>query len=184
MSASSSNAPAMTPGETYFSFLTWFARIGSVIVAGAGTAVVVGWLLDIAVLKSPLPGLATMKVNTGCGFLAAGLAVWLLHRSQPGSRSFGLARALSLLVAVLGGLTLAQDIFTLEFGIDQLILGDTSAPVSSGNPGRMAPATALSFLFIGAALLSFKARQPRLAASAQWLATIGRGCTAPSSVSP
>jgi len=31
-----------------------------------------------------------------------------------------------------GGLTLAQDIFTLEFGIDQLILADTSATVSSG----------------------------------------------------
>ena len=110
---------------------------------------IVGWFLDIAFLKSLLPGLATMKVNTGCGFLAAGLALWLLHRSQPGSRSFRLARALSLFVAVLGGLTLAEDIFTLELGIDQLVLADTAAAVSSGNPGRMAPATAFNFLFIG-----------------------------------
>ena len=79
---------------------------------------------------------------------------------------------LSLLVAVLGALTLAEDIFTLELGIDQLVLADTAAPVSSGNPGRMAPATALNFLFIGSALLSFKAHQPRLAACAQWLATV------------
>src|SRR3954471_25012766 len=109
----------MTPGETYFSFLSWFARIGSVVVGCVGAAVIVGWLLDIAVLKSLLPGLATMKVNTGCSFLAAGLALWLLDRSQPGSRSFRLARALSLIVAVLGGLTLAEDIFTLDLGIDQ-----------------------------------------------------------------
>ena len=84
---------------------------------------------------------------------------------------FYLARALSLIVAVLGGLTFAEDIFTLELGIDQLVLADTAA-ANSGNPGRMAPATAFSFLFIGSALLSFKARQPGLAASAQWLASV------------
>ena len=45
-----------------------------------------------------------MKVNTGCGFLAAGLALWLLHGSQPGSGSFYLARALSLIVGIIQGL--------------------------------------------------------------------------------
>lgn len=166
MSASSRNGRHTTPGEFYFSFLNWFARIGSVVVAAVGASVIFGWFLDIALLKSLLPGLETMKVNTACAFLAAGVALWLLHTAAPGSRSFHLARALSLVVAALGGLTLAEDLFTLEFGIDQIILPDTAHTANSVNPGRMAPATAFNFLLIGLALLGLKARPPRLAAYA------------------
>jgi diguanylate cyclase (GGDEF)-like protein len=170
MSASSPNGQITTPGESYFSFLNWFARIGSVVVIAVGASVIFGWFLDIALLKNLLPGLATMKVNTACAFLAAGVALRLLHTAVPGSRSFLLARALSIVVAALGGLTLAEDLFTLEFGIDQIILPDTAHTANSVNPGRMAPATAFNFLLIGLALLGLKARQSGLAAYAHLLA--------------
>ena len=60
-------------------------------------------------------------------------------------------------------------VFALDLGIDQLILPDTAQPANALAPGRMAPATALSFFMIGVALLTLKARQPRFAAWPHWL---------------
>ena len=131
-----------------------------------GTAAIFGWLFDITLLKSVMPGLEAMKVNTAFAFVAAGAALWLLHTSPPGSRLVRLARALAVIVAALGALTLVEDVFAFDLGIDQLILPD-NAPVA--HPGRMAPGTSLSFLLIGLALLVLKARHRRLASWAHWL---------------
>jgi diguanylate cyclase (GGDEF)-like protein len=159
----------MTPKRSYLSSLDWFARVGAVVVVCVGVAVIFGWFLNIALLKSVLPGLASMKVNTACAFLAAGVALWLLHTGAPGSQSLHLARALSVIVAALGGLTLAEDLFGLELGIDQFILPDTQGATGTSPPGRMSPAAAFNFLIVGFALLALKTRQPRLAACAPWL---------------
>jgi diguanylate cyclase (GGDEF)-like protein len=157
----------MTAGQSYRQFLTWCARAGAIVVACVGAAVIVGWLLDIAVLKSVLPGLATMKFNPACTFLAAGVALFLLQSSVPGSRSHRLARVLAGLVLVVGGLTLLEYVFNIDLGIDQLIISDALNP---SYPGRMAPAAALSFICLGFALLALKSRNPRLAAAAHSLA--------------
>ena len=128
-----------------------------------------GWLFNIPLLKSVMPGQATMKLNSACAFLAAGVALWLLHTSQQGSQSLRIGRALSVIVIALGGLTLAEYVFTMDLGIDQLILPDTAQTANALPPGRMAPATALSFFMVGVALLTLKARQPRFAAWPHWL---------------
>jgi diguanylate cyclase (GGDEF)-like protein len=160
----------MTPGERYRLYLDWFVWGGALLIVFSGTAVIFGWLLNIATLKSMLPGLATMKVNTACAFLAAGISLWCLQGSKPDSYSRYLARALSVVVAVLGGMTLAQDIFEIDLGIDQLILPDvTSLPTETSHPGRMSPAAAVNFVFAGIALFALKARNPSLAACAHWL---------------
>jgi hypothetical protein len=83
-----------------------------------------GWLLHIIILKSVLPGLVSMKVNTAGAFLAAGVSLWLLHTAHPNAPTHGLARALAIIVAMLGGLTLTEDLFGPDFGIDQLVLPD------------------------------------------------------------
>jgi diguanylate cyclase (GGDEF)-like protein len=159
----------MTPGRYYLPFFDWFARVGAVVVVAVGIAVVIGWFLNIALLKSVLPGLASMKVNTACSFLASGVALWIVHTCAQGSGSLRLARTLSAIVAALGGLTLAEDLFGLDLGIDQLILPDTQEATGTLTPGRMSPATALNFLLVGFALLALKARQSHLAAGAHWL---------------
>jgi diguanylate cyclase (GGDEF)-like protein/PAS domain S-box-containing protein len=159
----------MTSRRYYLSFFDWFTRAGAVVVAAVGAAVICGWILDIALLKSVAPGLASMKLNAACAFLAAGVALWLLHTSAPGSQAIGIARALVVFVAVLGGLSLAEYLFGLEFGIDQLLIVDSQGAIGATPPGRMSPATALNFLIVGLALLALKARQPRLAACTHWL---------------
>ena len=94
--------PDMASGKVYRSQLEWVVRIGAILIICLGTAVLFGWILDIPLLKSVLPGLATMKVNTACGFIASGIALRMLHISAPGSRSFRVARVLAVIVAALG----------------------------------------------------------------------------------
>jgi diguanylate cyclase (GGDEF)-like protein len=125
-----------------------------------------GWLLNIDKLKAVLPGLATMKANTACGFLFAGAALWMLHTSKPGSRGIRVARALAVIVAMLGIVSLAEYFCAINIGIDQLIISDDPhVPF----PGRMSPATATDFIFIGIALFCLKLRDNRLSALPQWI---------------
>ena len=159
----------MASGKAYRSQLEWVVRIGAILIICLGTAVLFGWILDIPLLKSLLPGFATMKVNTACGFIASGIALRMLHSSAPGSRSFRVARVLAVIVAALGALTLAEHLFAFNFGIDELILSDDAQTVATWHPGRMSPATALNFFVTGLALFAFKARRSGLAACAHWL---------------
>jgi signal transduction histidine kinase/ActR/RegA family two-component response regulator len=159
----------MTAGQRYLSKLDRFVRGGTAFVICVAVAVLLGWLLDIAPLKRVFPGLATMKANTAFGLLSAGIALRILHTAESGSRRQLAARVLSVFVAILGAFTLAQDLFTVDFGIDQILLSDDPAPAATSKPGRMSPATALNFFLIGLALLVLKARQPHIAASVQFL---------------
>jgi len=159
----------MIPGKSYLKFLDRFVRVGAIVVIAVGAAVLLGWFANIALLKSLLPGLASMKVNTAVAFVAVGASLWLKQTHPPGTAPFRLARFLSISAAGLGGFNLIEDFFGLDLGIDQLILPDSAAAATSQR-GRMAPVTALNFLLSGFALVTLKADRPRLVAWANWLA--------------
>jgi PAS domain S-box-containing protein len=125
-----------------------FARLTGLVAALAGVAVLAGWTFDLALLKSLLPGAATMKANTALAFAALGLA---LRRLDDG-RQAG-ARALAGAAAVLAGLTLLEYLAGTNFGIDELFFADPGTDF----PGRMAPATATALLLQAAALLLLSA---------------------------
>jgi hypothetical protein len=122
---------------SYLASVERFPRIASFIVAGVGAAVLLGWIFDVDVLKSVLPGLATMKVNTACAFVMAGSALWLLGTDSSTSRR--IAHGLLAMVITVGGLTLAEYAFAIHGGIDQFILPDDPQSASTLHPGRMSP---------------------------------------------
>jgi PAS domain S-box-containing protein len=157
---------AMSP--SYLASVERFSRITSLLVAVVGVAVLLGWIFDIEVLKSVLPGLVTMKVNTACGFIAAGSALWLLASDTPEFRL--IARGLLAVVIGIGGLTLIEYVFAIDLGIDRFLLKDAR---SAGTlyPGRMEPASALSFCLIGIAILALPPQSARVSGSwAPWIA--------------
>lgn len=155
------------PGQVYCAVLDRFARTGTILVGVIAAAVLVGWVLDVAALKSVLPGLATMKVNTASGFILSAVALLLIHVSAPGSQAVRFARIFAFIVLAVGGLSLAEYVYNVDFNIDQLIL--RAGVTDAAPPGRMSPATALGFFILGLILLVLKACRARLAASVQWL---------------
>jgi hypothetical protein len=112
-------ATPITAGRLFQSRLDWLTQIGAILVALMGTLVLGGWFLHMPVLTHVLPGLTSMKVNTAVGVLAAGLALLWLHMCAAASVRFRLARVLAVALAVLGGLTLAEDLLGLQLGIDR-----------------------------------------------------------------
>lgn len=117
-----------------------------------GAFALLGWALDITILKSILSGWATVKPNTAIGFILCGAALALLRNETRPRWADRAGKVCAVAVALLGAVTLAQYLLGINIGIDELLFRDVDTLLTS-HPGRMAPVTALNFIFCGAALL-------------------------------
>ena len=118
-----------------------------------GCAVLIGWTLEIALLKSILPAWPTMKANTALAFMLAGVALLLLRTKQAKWLNTRVGQVCAVLVVGLSAITLCEYIFDIDLYIDQMLFRDNHVTTGTYYPGRMAPQTALIFLLFGAALL-------------------------------
>jgi signal transduction histidine kinase len=138
-----------------------------VVAAGAlalvvGALVLVGWALDINVLKSVLPEWVSMKPNTALAFLLCGSGMLLSRRrSTPNADESAAAPDLStpwsragrlgtLLAGLIGLLSLCEYAFGWNPGFDQWLFPEPPGAVATSHPGRMAPDTALCFVLFAA----------------------------------
>ncbi len=137
---------------------TRFAFLVALLAVVVGAMVLAGWAFDIGALKSILPGWVSMKANTALCFILTGCALWLTARSftvsdpqhaAPVSRT---ASFFGLLAGLIGFLTLCEYVFGWNPGIDQWLIREPAGAAGASHPGRMAPESALSFIFLSAAL--------------------------------
>ena len=70
------------------------------------------------------------------------------------------ASAVSVLVMLLAGATLLQDLGNVNFGIDQWLVADNAPTVRAIVPGRMSPPTSFSLILIAVALFLASKRTP------------------------
>jgi PAS domain S-box-containing protein len=128
-----------------------------VVVALAGLAVLLGWVLQIPLLRTLSLGSVTMKADAAICFLFTGIALWLLRIESPQSPAQKAQRYiaywLALLVLMTGLLTMLEYIFNWNIGLDQLFVRDLSPAPGTAYPGRMAPYAAVNFFIIGLCLL-------------------------------
>ncbi|MCR4304620.1 MAG: PAS domain S-box protein [Gallionella sp.] len=141
---------------------TQLASLAALLAVIVGDMVLAGWVFDIGVLKSILPGWVSMKPNAAVSFILIGIALLLTTRSPATfdlqhstffsrfARLFGLLA--SLLAGLIGLLTLSEYVFGWDFGIDQWLIREQAGMVGTSHPGRMAPETALCFVLLAAAL--------------------------------
>ena len=111
--------------------LRLFSRVAGITVCCLSLAVLVGWFWNIAVLKSVVPGWSPMKVNTALGMLGAGLALWLRVVDPQNKTTRIAATGLATCIIVLGSLTALEELWAVDFHIDQLFFFQ---PASTGHP--------------------------------------------------
>ncbi|HWE41931.1 MAG TPA: hypothetical protein VG432_05460, partial [Gemmatimonadaceae bacterium] len=118
-----------------------FRRAFAWIALAIGIVVLAGWLLGVRAMQSFVPGWVTMKPNAAASLAAAGGALLLLEGARTGGAwvraRLGIARALGIVVALVGLLTLAEYLFAVDLGIDQLLFAALGDGALTANPGRM-----------------------------------------------
>ena len=126
------------------------SRLGGLFVGIVGVLAITGWILDVAALKSLNPSWAMMKANTGVCLAFLGSALMLFGHPRH-RRATTVLAACALAIA---GLTLSQDAFGWNLGIDELLAADPSSP---DRPGRPAPSTAALLGMLAIAVLRLDA---------------------------
>ncbi len=154
--------------STPIAALQSFSTKASIAASAIGCIVILGWIFDLQLLQSILPGLPSMKVNTATCFIFGGVSLFLQQRQRRGLTTIKnqklekiLIFSSSLLIISISLLTLIEYSFNLDLGIDQLLFQDRNTLTVEPAPGRMAPNTATAFLLLGAALLLLSARRPK-----------------------
>ncbi len=139
--------------------LVWFSRLArwtAGVATAAGVGVLVGWLLDVELLRGVVHGLVAMNPLTALSVIAAGVALaW--RPSAPVTRGKHLAASgCAIFVVAVGITTLGGFALGRNPGLDQLLFR------AKLGENRVALNTGFSLLFLGAGLLTWD-RESRLA---------------------
>ncbi len=133
----------------------------SLLVGCVSVTVLLGWLFDLEALKALLPGKVAMNPGgTAIGFLFCGAALWLSQSpandepAAPWSRYVALG--LAWLVVLMASVRILGYQWGFDAGPDRWLFPDKLADYTI--PNRMAPNTALNFLFCGLALMLLDVR--------------------------
>ena len=151
------------------------SRFSGIAVMSIGSIVLFGWAFNIALLKSLITHLPKMMPHTALCFILSGISLLLLQEFTPSPQSSPIkgeettidsplpsrerdrvrghiAKFCSIIVLLIGTLTLSEYIFKINLGIDELLFKDTETPEIS-YPGRMSPQAAINFTLLGISLL-------------------------------
>ena len=160
--------PQMQPFSTPIAALQSFSRKASIAVSAIGCIVILGWILNIQLLQSILPGLPSMKVNTATCLILGGFSLFLQQRRSAKLTTITTQKidkylivSCAFLILLISLITLIQYSFNLDLGIDRLLLKDIHTSIGQPAPGRMAQNTAAAFLLVGSALLLLSGKRPQ-----------------------
>jgi PAS domain S-box-containing protein len=129
----------------------WSSRVAagsSVLIAALGLIVLIGWFSHNPLLIQLRPDLPPMTRNAAACFLLCGLALLTIVLKGPK----WIAVACAGIVSVASVLTIAEYVFGINVGIDEL-LGPSYLVLRVSSPGRMAPVVAICFALGSIALL-------------------------------
>ncbi len=154
-------SPVMTANRFEKRFVL-LSKIFAYLTVIVGLLVLIGWTFNDRILKSIDISSITMKVNTAITFMLAGLSLMLLMDGGKNTPQHRAGIILILIFLLISMLTLTQDIFRLDFRIDQLLFKDNANLAGTVAPGRMSPSTAVCFILFAVSLLLLDAGKSRV----------------------
>lgn len=135
-------------------FQNW-STVAAVFVTTVGTAVLVGWALDIDRLVRVSSGLPAMNPMTAVAFVLCGFSLALLRESRLTPPRRHTAQMLGLIVVLIGLTKIVDMAGGGSLGVDRLVFRGAIEARSGVGLGGMAPNTALNFVLFGLALIYF-----------------------------
>lgn len=128
----------------------------SALVFVGSTLVIGGWVYNINILKSLLPGLVTMKFTTALSFLISAVIVFFISERQGGRKDLAAVTipVATLILFLLMGTLLTSVLFGITSGLETLFIPEREGAIFTAVPGRPSIGTMVNFLLIGAAGLT------------------------------
>ena len=147
-------APDNATGEDrkFVGYFEHFPRVAGAIVLIIGALVLVGWAMNIPVLRDTGTG-SKMMPSTAVCFMLSGLAVFLEGGRNAARWAIISARILAIVVLLIAIMTIAEHALGQNLGLDLLLFRDQVIAASPGLPGRMAINTAAAFICIAISIL-------------------------------
>lgn len=118
-----------------------------------GTIVIISWFTDNDFLSMIIPGQLKMKFNGALGFVFSSIVLLLYLLQEKNKMRTSVSVLLSVIISLIGLLTLIEYIFGFNLGIDELFVRDELRTTAIYYAGRMSPISAINFLLIGVGLL-------------------------------
>ena len=115
-------------------------------------AVLAGWVLNIALLKTALPNFPEMTPNTAVAFAICGIGLFCLTKAGANVGWRAAAVICGTLMALIGAVTFCEYVLGTNIGLDTLLV--PASAIVPGDPytGRMPPHTAVNFTILGVSL--------------------------------
>ncbi len=115
---------------------------------------IIGWVADVEVLKTAVPNLPSMKMNTTICIILCCIVLLLSEGNV--ERHFNVIIPLNLIVLVISLITILEYILNINLKIDEFLVKEHPGTTS---PGRMAltSATCLTLLAAGFAIIIIQA---------------------------
>ncbi|HEY4326941.1 MAG TPA: PAS domain S-box protein [Mucilaginibacter sp.] len=135
----------------------------------AGLVVMTGWIFDIPAFQSIVPGFEGMRFNAALCFVLFGVTLLITQYSIGKYNNLAFC-TLSLMGFFIGLITLSQDLFHYNSGLDQLFVTDkTLASYRIPFPGRMAFNASFNFVLLGLGFLTLAFKKPLFNILSQFL---------------
>jgi signal transduction histidine kinase len=158
--------------------LEFISKVCALFVFLIGSLATLGWQFDFALFKRIHPSLPVIAPNTAVSFVIISILILISSLKNQRNKLRYLILFASLVISVLGVLTLFEYIFGISIGIDRLFfarkMGETIV--------RMSPQSALNFFAIGITFFCFNSHFRKSREIGQWV-LVGAGIIAFASLS-
>lgn len=122
----------------------------------AASLVLLGWQVNLPLLRSAWPGLVSVNPMSAVCFGIAGASLWLLAPTDASPRARLAGRVLAALVLLVAGLKLIELAGGFSPAVDGWLFANKLTQAGEPHPNRMAPNTAIALMAFAAALLTLR----------------------------